>query len=438
MENHINYIFETSSIYKDKSKEEVEASLYQTIIDALHENYGSSPDSALDKRIQQEWHRLEEMDAVLDVVALYEITKWMRENGYAYWATLGGGSFIFYLLKIINANPLPPHYLCPKCKSIVWKHEYKDGFDLPRNGEKCAVCSKKMIRAGHDIPWQMYLGFKDYFNAELRVDSSLENVLPKYFESHWLISLRPETTYSQPYPKYEALHRFGELTFITSIDENEISPTYHENNVDPYNHDEAFENWEALVGAPIDLLDEMIAPEEFSDIVALSGLMHSTSAWDEDTEYMVSHLGYLYSDLICHSDDVYYYLLSHGFTEKDAWRGAEAARKNIELPVITAEMRNAKDKWVLARLEQIKYLFPKAHSLEHIYFCIKAKRYVTIESTEERDERYLHHGRLLEDLIPEIRDMDDDVFKCFVKTALNNPDVKSIIEADNPRYFTSE
>ena len=413
-----------SYIYKDMSKEEIEASLYQTIIDALHESYGSSPDAALKMRVQQEWHRLEEMDAVLAVATLAEITKWMRENGYVYWATLGGGSFIFYLLKIVNANPLPSHYLCPKCKKIVWKYDYKDGFDLPQNGEICAECNIRMIRDGHNVPWQMYFGFKDYFNAELRIASSLAKTLPKYFESHWMIALRPDTTFSQPYPEYKALYRFGELTFVASVDEKEISLAYHANIVDPHHNDEAFENWEALVGAPIDLLETMTAPEAFSDIIAISGLMRSSLAWDEDAEYMVSHLGYLYSDLICHRDDVYYYLLSHGFTEKDAWRGAEAARKNKKLPVITDEMRNARDKWVLARLEQIQYLFSKAHTLEYIFFCLKAKRFVTLESSEERDVRYLNHGRLLEELVPQIERMDDDIFRGFIKAALSSAEVQ--------------
>lgn len=360
-------------IYSEMSKDEIEASLFCTITDSLHERYGLSPDHYIEIRVHQEWHRFEEMNSTLDVAALFEFTKWMRENKYAYWAPLGGGSLIFFLLGITNANPLPAHYWCPKCKKVVWKSEYKDGFDLPRNGDICSECDKKMMRDGHDVPWQMYFGYKDYFAAELRIASSLAEILPKYFDSHWLLKFRSDISLSQLYPNYEELYRFGDLTFITSIDESKVNAFYHQNCVDPYNHDKAFENWEALIGTPVDMLEGITAPEEFSDIIALSGLMHSTSAWDEDAEYMVSRLGYSYSDLICHRDDVYFYLLSHGFTEKDAWRGAEAARKNKELPVITCEMRNARDKWVLTRLEKVQYLFPKANTLEYIFFCIKAQ-----------------------------------------------------------------
>lgn len=87
-------------------------------------------------------------------------------------------------------------------------------------------------------------------------------------------------------------------------------------------------------------------------------------------------------------------------------------------------MTYARDKWVLARLEQIQYLFSKAHTLEYIFFCLKAKRFVTLESSEERDMRYLNHGRLLEELVPQIECMDDDIFRGFIMAALRSAEAQ--------------
>lgn len=153
----------------------------QMVYNRAHEIYGENLPEIIEERLKAE------LDGIIgggyDVIYLIaqKLVKKSNDDGY-FVGSRGsvGSSLVATMMGITEVNGLPPHYICPKCKTSIFEidgeklaEKYPSGFDMP--DYNCPNCGTKMGKDGQDIPFATFLGFKAEKVPDIDLNFSGEN-----------------------------------------------------------------------------------------------------------------------------------------------------------------------------------------------------------------------------------------------------------------------
>jgi len=341
----------------------VEEMLEEELWDARKNKYGREPE--IFKRVRQEWTAILEVDAITELAAVYELAAWLKHNKHFY--RLGGTAvygMIPYLLGIHDVNPLPPHLYCPECQKVIWKDDYKDGFDVPP--EVCPVCNGLMQGDGHNLVWQEYASYGRVPTYVFYLPYDMQPLISDWLDNHWLRKyMGDQWEAAQPYEDH--LVR-GNMHFRFELDRNEISPDFYSTNIGANCKAELIQ-----LATNDEYYHRNPYPKDMGELLTQLGFRRTI--WKEDTvaRNILLQNKISWRNIPSCREEVFFYLKEHDFIDKDAFRGMTSVHKGKGLPVVTEDMQTAADHWKAEYFNQIEWIPSKAMLLQKLFYELKSQ-----------------------------------------------------------------
>ena len=157
-----------SPVLPDKCPPEIpdsDATLTKICYDKAHEIYGPDLPDVVVERLERELNSIISNGFAVMYIIAQKLVWDSNAHGYLVGSRGSvGSSFAATMSGITEVNPLSPHYICPACYYVDFDSEAvkayagRSGCDMP--DAKCPRCGQELLKEGHDIPFETFLGFK--------------------------------------------------------------------------------------------------------------------------------------------------------------------------------------------------------------------------------------------------------------------------------------
>ncbi len=173
----------TSPVRPDKCPPVIENSdetLRNICYDKAHEIYGPNLPKIVEDRLEKELNSIISNGfAVMYIIAQKLVWK-SNADGYMVGSRGSvGSSFVACMAGITEVNSLQAHYICPECHYVDFDSDFvksfsgNSGCDMP--DKDCPVCGHQLIKEGHDIPFETFLGFNGDKEPDIDLNFSSED-----------------------------------------------------------------------------------------------------------------------------------------------------------------------------------------------------------------------------------------------------------------------
>lgn len=162
-----NQIDKISPVLPDKCPPEIpnsDETLRTICYDKAHEIYGEELPEVVVERLERELNSIISNGFAVMYIIAQKLVWDSNDHGYLVGSRGSvGSSFAATMAGITEVNPLSPHYICPECHFVdfdspeVKAYAGSSGCDMP--DRLCPKCGHELLKEGHDIPFETFLGF---------------------------------------------------------------------------------------------------------------------------------------------------------------------------------------------------------------------------------------------------------------------------------------
>ncbi len=355
--------------------------------------YGKKLPLEVSERLEKELSSIKENDFASLYLIANNISRFNGENGKHFGLRgSSGASFVSYLLGISETNPLPAHYICPKCHYIDFPEEELNRIGLDLKDQECPICGEMLKKDGFNLSYEIFAGLHadKEPNFGFYVDYYFkDNVIEYKKNMAELIAF----DLSETFPQMEvitdksitALNKLSETTGLKVKDipfnDKKVKGLFSSCKnlgIDP----EQIGGIEVgTLGIPefSDLLSndiiQKIRPKSFEDIIRVIGFAYGDGTWKDNAEELVEK-GINPRECISLRDDISSFLQEKGMPHEEAFKIMEFVRKGKAFSSAVysnweGEMFEFKQglkkycvpEWYEESCEKIKYLLPKTQAV---------------------------------------------------------------------------